>query len=147
MSQSNQVICAQSNQAIIFAPNNTVAFLCIPSIQTTPPPPSCTQIAQQYLAVIPTQEIEVRAEDIMDLRNCLIAILQAMLPHVVEVGQITQLIYQLQQLDLKSGDIISADHRNTISDTINQILNLLSSLNIIKIASDEIIVTESTSSS
>jgi len=143
MSQSNQVICAQSNQAIIFAPNNTVAFLCIPFVQTA----SCLQIAQQYLAIIPTQQIEVRAEDIMDLRNCLITILEAMLPHVVEVGQLTQLIYQLQKLDLKSGDVILAEHRNIISNAIEQILNLLSSLNIIKIANDEITVTESGSSS
>jgi len=143
MSQSNQVICAQSNQAIIFAPNNPVAFLCIPPLQA----PSCLQLAQQYLAIIPTEQIEVRAEDIMDLRNCLITILEAMLPHVVEIDQITQLIYQLQQLDLKSGDVILAEHRNIISNAIEQILNLLSSLNIIKIASDEGTATESASSS
>ena len=143
ISISSQITaCIPSNQPTIFDPSNLSAFLYIPQLQA----PSCTQIAQQYLAIVPTQDIEVRAEDIMDLRNCLIAVLQAMLPHVVEVGQITQLIYQLQQLDLKSGDVLKAEYRNAISNAIEQILNLLSSLNIIKIANDEITVTESSSS-
>ena len=143
ISSLQSIICAQSNQAVIFSSNSPIAYLCIPQLQA----PSCTQIAQQYLAIVPTQDIEVRAEDIMDLRNCLITILEAMLPHVVEVGQITQLIYQLQQLDLKSGDVLKAEYRNAISNAIEQILNILSSLNIIKIANDEITITESASSS
>jgi len=134
---------SQSNQALIFSPSNPIAYLYIPLLQA----PSCTQTAQQFLAVIPPQRTEVRAEDLMELRDCLISILETIAPHTVELNQVAFLIESLRAFKLYSGDAVLAEHRNTISTIIEQVVNLLANANIIKISSDAITVTQSTISS
>jgi len=100
---------------------------------------TCYTVSNNYLDVSPssTSPIEVRAEDIMLLKNCIVHLICSMLPKLLELGEPSNILQGLQQLDLKSGDIVLARHRTIISYALDELLNVFAFLPKLNFGEDE----------
>ena len=98
-----------------------------------------SQISQfeQYMnnflvTIAQTQNPEVRAEDIMSIRNFLLGLAQSLQQYLASYSTsstyLQDAIDLLQSLNVKSGDVVLGEHRNILSEAMYDLLLALSTI-------------------